>query len=319
MRLCESLMEREITLVGVNEPESVEEIGRLGRDRWYAYERAMAADIRTLVAESTVVLADNVTEYYYGSNETYRAADMPESLPNVAPPWPLTFIESQVCSDPTMRKELGFRSWGVLFEGIENDQEEREHAGRWQLRSNIILDVGGRLMLEAIGVAFSVDDSGRLVEAGTGPRVELMVPEGLERTADLYMSGAHFNDHLTYFIPALLTLCFIHCNNVTLRGETPERTRQQRRELARRGLPLLRYHIIDIRPVETLLGSEGDLEEQGLGKALHICRGHFKDFTDKGLFGKHHGTYWWHDQARGTPERGIVTKDYLVTPPDCEN
>ena len=47
------------------------------------------------------------------------------------------------------------------------------------------------------------------------------------------------------------------------------------------------------------------VRSRGLGdvykrQALHICRGHFKTFTDIApLFGKLRGTYWWADHIRG--------------------
>ena len=32
----------------------------------------------------------------------------------------------------------------------------------------------------------------------------------------------------------------------------------------------------------------------GLKRALHICRGHFKDYREgRGLFAKTHGIWWW--------------------------
>ena len=34
-------------------------------------------------------------------------------------------------------------------------------------------------------------------------------------------------------------------------------------------------------------------------KALHFVRGHFKDYSVKGLFGKYKKVYWWDSQVRG--------------------
>lgn len=47
----------------------------------------------------------------------------------------------------------------------------------------------------------------------------------------------------------------------------------------------------------------------------HICRGHFKTYTEeKPLFGSITGTYWWANQVRGSKERGEVKKRYQVSP-----
>lgn len=61
-----------------------------------------------------------------------------------------------------------------------------------------------------------------------------------------------------------------------------------------------------------ILDTEGEAQSKGLGHALHICRGHFKTFTEASLFGKHTGTYWWESQARGKTARGVVEKDYRI-------
>jgi len=70
--------------------------------------------------------------------------------------------------------------------------------------------------------------------------------------------------------------------------------------------------------MRTILRKEGQVETQGLEKALHICRGHFKDYRTEGLFGKHKGMYWLSDHVRGHPRQGLVLKDYNVSTPKNE-
>jgi hypothetical protein len=41
-------------------------------------------------------------------------------------------------------------------------------------------------------------------------------------------------------------------------------------------------------------------------------RGHFKDYSVKGLFGRYKGVYWWDSQVRGEVNGGVVDKDYRV-------
>ena len=48
---------------------------------------------------------------------------------------------------------------------------------------------------------------------------------------------------------------------------------------------------------------------------LHICRGHFKDYRESGLFGKVKGIFWWDQYVRGDLENGAVVKDYNVKAP----
>jgi len=70
---------------------------------------------------------------------------------------------------------------------------------------------------------------------------------------------------------------------------------------------------LEIEPMKKVLKSEGNIDEVGLQRALHICRGHFKDYSNgKGLFGKHKGLYWWDSTVRGTESEGKIIKDYNI-------
>jgi hypothetical protein len=76
---------------------------------------------------------------------------------------------------------------------------------------------------------------------------------------------------------------------------------------------LVRYRVLDIAPMRDVLDHEGEARSKGLRHALHICRGHFKTFTDEApLFGKHTGQYWWPQHVRGHAGEGMVIKGYAV-------
>ena len=73
--------------------------------------------------------------------------------------------------------------------------------------------------------------------------------------------------------------------------------RQARRLLQ----PTEHYKTLVIEPLKAILRNEGRAHEHGLQKAMHICRGHFADYTQgRGLFGKYHGKYWMPSTVRGT-------------------
>lgn len=112
--------------------------------------------------------------------------------------------------------------------------------------------------------------------------------------------------------PALLSVSLMHCKNVDVRVvDPPERLSRKYARKHRR--PLVRYHVLAIEPMRRVLSYEGDVHEKGLRHAMHICRGHFKTYTeDAPLFGRHTGTYWWESQARGRVEHGTVEKDYRL-------
>lgn len=122
------------------------------------------------------------------------------------------------------------------------------------------------------------------------------------------------NDIYLIYYPTLLALSFLHCKNVTVQTEDPS-PKQSRVFQKKHGRPLIRFHILNIEPMKTVLKNEGQAEKVGLKRALHIVRGHFSDYTERGLFGKHRGIYWFDQHAKGTPEEGVMLKDYNVNTP----
>jgi len=112
--------------------------------------------------------------------------------------------------------------------------------------------------------------------------------------------------------PVIITsLNFLHCKNVvveTIRFSEKLRKRQRARGTVFFG----EYEVLRIEPMVKILNAAA-AESGDIRKAFHICRGHFKTFTeDRPLFGKHTGTYWWANQVRGDRRKGIIEKDYLV-------
>lgn len=113
-------------------------------------------------------------------------------------------------------------------------------------------------------------------------------------------------------LPSLFTISLMNCKNVSLAAQSPD-GRLSRQMGSSYGRGLTEYHLIELDSMKASLSSAG-AGSDGLSHALHLCRGHFKSFGgDKGkLFGKHEGTYWWPQHARGSSERGTITKEYTV-------
>lgn len=145
---------------------------------------------------------------------------------------------------------------------------------------------------------------------------EFGIPEDRFETMFKYESPNIFWEIFSthYGIPLLAT-SFLHCKNVTVQSTEPSLKLQKARE--RRGkLPLFTFKTLEIKPMTKILREEGESETKGLAHALHICRGHFKDFQQGPGLGKNHahGLYWWDSQVRGNRQVGAVIKDYKVSP-----
>lgn len=114
---------------------------------------------------------------------------------------------------------------------------------------------------------------------------------------------------------AWLALSFMHCKNVRIEKGPPIPERLSRARDRKGKPPLFRYHTVVIEPARMVAAAQ-ESSGNGIGheQAIHICRGHFKRFEGRGLFGRHTGTYWWGMHTRGSSERGVVDKDYEVRP-----
>jgi hypothetical protein len=117
--------------------------------------------------------------------------------------------------------------------------------------------------------------------------------------------------------PAMLAISFCHCKNVVMKSEViPPKVLKKR---AKANKPAVtKFYTMQIQPMRKILH---DAAEAGgsLQKALHICRGHFKDYRDgRGLFGKVQGLFWWEQTLRGSKEQGVVSKEYKLPKVDNE-
>lgn len=177
---------------------------------------------------------------------------------------------------------------------------------------------------------YGIQKNGSICETGKedgdcvgidGPTVEhtnhidRAFPASEARTVYMKMLRAEMQNHLN---PLLLAITFMHCKNIEIKNESPDRKLAKRS--AERGRPLCSYKIIDIIPLKKMLKREGTNEGTGIKMALHRCRGHFKTFTvDAPLLGKAVGTFFWAEQLRGNKQKGVIASDYQVEKPDGSN
>lgn len=205
----------------------------------------------------------------------------PSELPSVAPPFEKFWTEMHVDDE----EGNGGRAYcGVYWSKCLTVPGERG----WKVIGNILVGRDGRFAQSGI-VMMSMDENGAV--------------RGFEGDVDNIMS------------PHLFAIALMHCKNVSLRENAL--TEKQRRSLAKKGRrkELVRWHVLEIEPMKQVLRTEGKSESLGLKQALHICRGHFKDYRQSGLFGKVKGIFWWDSTVRGSSKEGVVVKDYSVKAP----
>ena len=114
--------------------------------------------------------------------------------------------------------------------------------------------------------------------------------------------------------PSAMAISLMHCKNVKLEMKEPSSVLNSIRRSKKRP-PLSRYHVLHIEPMKKMLSKTASDNHTDIKQSLHICRGHFKDYRQSGLFGKYKGVYWWEHHVRGSEDVGKVYKDYNVSEP----
>lgn len=272
-------------------------------------------EMRDTIAQSQVIVADNIADMVYGEDwESPRGDDIGtyySGMPPCRPPYRIAFVECCVANS-----EVSQLGWVVCAFDMRTWLERAaQYAGEgW--RNEDPDDIG--VLLWEIGAR----KNGKTVWPRRVIKV-VLTPAGIVKDARLsQFGGRHVSDndktvHATMYagyIP-FLTFAFMNCKNVVKRDTTCEHS-PDAKWLRLQKQPEIRYHVLDINPMKEVLRKEGDIEHNGLKRALHICRGHFSTYTDeKPLFGKVSGTFWVPSHVRGSMEQGIVDKDYRVKAP----
>jgi hypothetical protein len=269
-------------------------------------------DILTLlpkIQRSHKIFCDNVTRYLYEESDQ-EVWEWSTDFPCISTPFDSLWMESsaprfslsgkKVLETPT-RYQMG--AFCVTHQKAETGLVPTPSEARWVQEWLVFSDTDGLPRLIGGRIVF-VGELGEAVSVDTWP---MLVPA--------YVRDSIGDDGATEVIdgllrPFMLSLCFVNCRNTEL---VKKRLISQNGQIAsRKSPPIYKYYVLQIDPIKRILEVEGASKTKGLRKALHICRGHFKDYREKGLFGQHHDIYWWGSHVRGSLDSGRIEKDYAV-------
>lgn len=276
--------------------------------------------IHEAIGRAHLIVADNIADYVYEhhfiTDGSKRGGYIKLSIPTMAPPLPTMFIDIKAPRTIGGSPWNGMAEWGVFIESLDLDPDiptpcgdHFAHGGRWEISCSILVNTNGptllavhRFLLGRDGRPIRCELDHHLHDVVFGP--EVLNDDESERVAD--------SASTEYLMTALMTIAFMHCKNVTRTEVVPTLPRNARR---RGEKPPTRYHVLNIGPMNEVIRTEGQSDTVGLQRALHICRGHFKTYTEeKPLLGKITGMFWWEAHVRGNASEGIVLKDYNVNP-----
>jgi hypothetical protein len=255
-----------------------------------------------------VIDITNVSDYVYSMpQETWSII---EDVPNCAPPFNKMWFEWRMpeyknTEGKIERVPCEYKHVRNAIFCLSNWNDELEH---WNVGFILFNSVRDIIILEGF-TGFSVSKEGKVIFNSKQPIIinnsSILIKNGIPK--EDIASSIGFASTLVG-----VAISFMHCKNV-ISEEIRYPERLQRSRVKKGLMPLVIHKVLKIRPIKKILTEEGKTQEHGMKHALHICRGHFKDFSrNKGLFGKHKGLYWWDMHTRGDSKQGVVEKDYKV-------
>jgi len=267
--------------------------------------------------DAITIVADNVAKYYYEvETRTLKLDD----LPNIAPPFDNMFIEWSSPKSINQDGELssfdgGFKYYGTHIISIDLNIDDgsrkdfgldNEHGVRWVLF--VMAYMLGRNNSAATPMRQEICVRIHVNQDGSFNNIYHTILPWID-SPDMEMAAHDAGSIIGIIVVDFLSVSFMHCKNVEMIKSPALKKTKKRLQHS----PRVRYYTLSINPMRKILDRNDSHESSGLKMALHICRGHFKDYSaGDGLFGKYKGLYWWESQVRGNAKHGSVIKDYSI-------
>jgi len=124
---------------------------------------------------------------------------------------------------------------------------------------------------------------------------------------------ASIKEDITHILRcANMALILLNTKNIVTQEHRPP-VKLNKKRIKKGKQPLFTYHTLRLQLPGKRKKSNGKTEPGDNTTRLHLCRGHFKTYTEENpLFGKFTGRYWWQPHARGNKDEGVVMKNYAV-------
>lgn len=110
----------------------------------------------------------------------------------------------------------------------------------------------------------------------------------------------------------IFAIGLLHCKNIVQiekGGKNPNIKNRRHRSKS------TKYYVLDVIPASHVKRTKYEHPAKGSPQRIHFRRGHFKEYTsEKPLFGKYTGAFWWEAHVAGSADIGEVKKDYRILP-----
>lgn len=240
----------------------------------------LARSVQTILSTRSlpVITIQNVADFFWTSEKFQDWSHT--DFPNVAPPFEFFWMEYR---HPTLRLPVG-----ILFISDEVQKTSTNDTPvKWELHAAWAIAIDDVIQFPAGVIHFPVSPEGSI----TG---RILIDNWWDSSVDILKENFYLVD------PAMLAISFMHCKNVQLSDNRIDKPLAKKWHARYNKWPSP-YKTLIIEPMQQILRKEGHSDTIGLKLAMHICRGHFRDYREgPGLFGKHHVMVWQPSIIRGT-------------------
>jgi hypothetical protein len=304
------------------------------------FQTTADSTLRESICKSIFVDIQNVVDYRYEAQKESDGLswDVRKDFPCVVPPWEMTWCEWHLPKHkdillgthsfsitPPLGKYHGMdlgagiielidaSAWKILL--IDGYVSVHGNPAAWVARRIIPIQRTGEIQYIAIPGEEPNPDKSLMPFCVNKPWAERALFSksyiyNLPGADPVDKAGEFFDVVLLY--PTFLAISFSHCRNVQIHDtHIPASLSHRRKERGK--LPVVSVKTLVIDTLRKAANSHSTITGKSeISCALHICRGHFKDYRESGLFGRNKGLFWWDMHVRGKEERGIVVKDYAI-------
>ena len=256
----------------------------------------------SILESAKIFLIDNL--YTNMKGKTFTTSDL-ENLPSIAPPYPVMWFEWAV-SDGRM---------GVLASSQEI------HEGGWSYRCSFFgncFNDRKDAKMTVYFLDFTVQANGTLrmpmnVDLTEFPPIlkqvffnDIVELPGLDRNE---IANTILASHLGI---VFFAIGLMHCKNIVTLEKGGKNPNVKNRRHRSKGTV---HYVLDVIPARHIKRTEYEHPAKGSPQRIHFRRGHFKEYTtERPLFGKYTGAFWWDAHVAGSTDIGEVKKEYRILP-----
>jgi len=136
------------------------------------------------------------------------------------------------------------------------------------------------------------------------------MPTILTMTPDASVEMAKDDQRDLFVLNSALML--LSCKNIVTEDHLPSAKLNKKRNKNNKQ-ELFTYKTLLLKLPADKSGRTGIQSSSDEKHKIHLCRGHFKHYSDDApLFGRYTGLYWWDAHLRGDKNEGLIVKDYAV-------